>query len=456
MVVTLFEPGVSVHVVGVGGAGMSGLARLLVESGAVVSGSDLADSSLLEALRTAGVRVAIGDDAANGANADVVLWSPAIASDNVELVAARDRGATMLSRAEVLAALGNVRPVIGLTGTHGKTTATSMMVHVMAADARDAGHLLGADVLGVGANGHWGSGDVILEVDESYGTFSLLAPHALGLLNVEADHLDHYGTLAALESAFAQLIDRTDGPVVMWSDDAGCQRVAHLASREVERVGTRNADTWRVSDVSVSRYDAHFLLSGPDEVLELALNVTGVHNVADAAVAAVLAMKLGVSREAIHSGLSNFRGAPRRFELLGSWRGVDVYESYAHLPGEIAAILSATRAAGYERVTAVFQPHRVTRTIALADDFAPSFDLASIVIVTDIYSAGEANPTGVSGQVIADAVTARGAGATTTYVASLDDVPGALERVHDESDVVVLLGAGDVASVATKLQGLHR
>ncbi|MGB8197492.1 MAG: UDP-N-acetylmuramate--L-alanine ligase [Acidimicrobiales bacterium] len=452
---TLFDPGTHVHVVGIGGAGMSGLARFLVESGAMVSGSDLTDSSLLDSLRSLGITIAVGHDASNGADADVVLWSPAISSENVELVAGRARGATMLARAEVLAALATVRPVVGLTGTHGKTTATSMMVHVMAADGRDAGHLLGADVLGVGANGHWGSGDVILEVDESYGTFSLLAPHALGLLNVEADHLDHYGTLGALESAFAELIDRTNGPVVIWSDDAGCQRVAHLAARDVERVGTRNADAWRVSDVSVTRDGARFMLSGPDEVLELTLNVTGVHNVADAAVVAVLARMLSLSSESVRAGLATFRGAPRRFELLGSWRGVDVYESYAHLPGEISAILSATRAAGYERITAVFQPHRVTRTIALAEDFAPSFDLASVVIVTDIYRAGEANPTGVSGELVAHALSARGVGSTVAYVASLDDVPDALEQYHDRSDVVVLLGAGDVASVATQLRGLR-
>ena len=203
---TAFDPGVRVHVVGVGGAGMSGLARLLVEAGAVVSGSDLADSAVLEGLRTLGVSVAVGHDATNASNADVVLWSPAVASDNVELVAGRAGGALLQSRAEVLADLARVRPLIGLTGTHGKTTATSMMVHVMAAEGRDAGRLLGADVLGVGANGHWGRGDVVVEIDESYGTFALVHPYALGLLNVEADHLDHYGTLGALESAFAQLI----------------------------------------------------------------------------------------------------------------------------------------------------------------------------------------------------------------------------------------------------------
>jgi UDP-N-acetylmuramate--alanine ligase len=451
--VNVFEPGVRVHVVGVGGAGMSGLARLLVESGAVVSGSDLADSAVLEELRAIGVTVAVGHEAVNVAHADVVVWSPAVARDNAELVAAREGGATLLSRAEVLAELATARPVIGLTGTHGKTTAASMMAHVLAADGRDAGRLLGAEVLGVGANGHWGSDGVVLEVDESYGTFALVHPHALGLLNVEADHLDHYGTLGALEHAFAELLDRTDGPVVIWSDDPGCQRVATIAHRQVVRVGTGDAP-WRADDVEVTRHQARFILHGPATEMRVTLHVTGVHNVADAAVAAVLAIELGVSPDAIRAGLANFRGAPRRFERLGSWRGVDVYESYAHLPGEIRAILSATRAAGYERITAVFQPHRVTRTLSLVEDFAPAFDLASAVIVTDIYTAGEPNPTGVTGQVIAEAIRRRGAGVATTYCKSIDDVPDALEILHEDSDVVVLLGAGDVAAVAPKLRGM--
>jgi len=229
--VTAFDPGVRVHVVGVGGAGMSGLARLLVEAGAVVSGSDLADSAVLEGLRTLGVSVAVGHDATNASNADVVLWSPAVASDNVELVAGRAGGALLQSRAEVLADLARVRPLIGLTGTHGKTTATSMMVHVMAAEGRDAGRLLGADVLGVGANGHWGRGDVVVEIDESYGTFALVHPYALGLLNVEADHLDHYGTLGALESAFAS---SSSAPAVRSSCGVTTREVS--ASRASPRV----------------------------------------------------------------------------------------------------------------------------------------------------------------------------------------------------------------------------
>lgn len=446
-------PGTIVHIVGVGGAGMSGLARLLVESGALVSGSDLRDSVVLEELRALGVTVSVGHESANVANAQVVLWSPAVRADNVELVRAQRNGATMLSRSQFLAELATMRPIIGLTGTHGKTTATSMMVHVLAADARDDGRLLGADVLGVGANGHWGSGDLVLEVDESYGTFALLRPHALGLLNVEADHLDHYGSLLVLEEAFRDLIDRTSGPVVAWSDDEGARRVASSAHRDVLRVGTSNDAEWRVDDIEVAKHASTFSLSGPGASLSLTLNVTGAHNLYDAAVVAVLARSLGVETDAITQGLAAFQGAPHRFQLLGSWRGVDVYESYAHLPGEISAIVGATYAAGYQRITAVFQPHRVTRTLTLAHEFAPAFDGVANVVVTDIFAAGEPNPTGVTGEIVHRSIEARGAGARSTYCADLDDVPDVLDALHDDSDVVLLLGAGDVASVATRLQG---
>ena len=453
---SVLRGGLRVHIVGVGGAGMSGLARLLVEMGVVVSGSDVVDSVVLDELRNAGVLVTLGHDASNVASVDVVLWSPAIGPDNVELVSARRNGATFLSRAEVLSELSETRRVIGLTGTHGKTTATSMMVHVLRAASRDDARLVGADVLGVGANGHWGSDDLILEVDESYGTFSLLRPYALGLLNVEADHLDHYGTLRALEEAFAQLVTRTRGPVVVWSDDAGAQRVATLSGRHVARVGTTPEATWTVSRVSLARHTASFMLRGPDESFDIALAVTGAHNVANAAVVATLARALDVPVLDVVTGLANFQGAPRRFQLLGQWEGRDVYEDYAHLPGEIAATIVATRAAGYDAPAVVFQPHRFTRTLALASDFASAFDGADSVIVTDVYAAGESNPTGVTGEVVAKSIAERIGGPRVEYCASLRDVPAALAKVATTSDVVLLLGAGDVASVATSLPGgLH-
>ncbi len=429
---------------------MSGLARLLAMRGCVVSGSDDRDSPVLDELRAVGVAVTVGHDRGNGADAEVVLWSPAVAEDHVELVAARDRGAQLVARSLALAELARIRSVVGLTGTHGKTTATSMMVQVFHAEGVDASRLLGAPVIGVGANGHWGDQPLVMEVDESYGTFGLLVPGTLGLLNVEADHLDYYGTRESLEAAFAALADRTTGPVVVWSDDPGNRRVTSRVARPVITVGRSHAD-WRVSHESVSRRAARFRLSSDEQELEITLGVTGSHNIANAAVVAVLALTGGVSSAAVIAGLRAFRGAPRRFEFRGRWRGADVYEDYAHLPGEVAATLSATRAAGYERITAVFQPHRVTRTLALASEFGPAFAAANEVIVTDIYRAGEPNPTGATGELVAKAVAGAHDG-MVRYAATFDEVVTALDQGH-RVDAILFLGAGDVASVVGMLSG---
>jgi UDP-N-acetylmuramate--alanine ligase len=447
------EPGARVHVIGVGGAGMSGLARLLVEMGCVVSGSDARDSDVLAELGRAGVDVHVGHREDQGVDAQVVLWSPAVGADNVELAAASSRRATLLSRAEALAQLGARQPVIGLTGTHGKTTATSMMVHVRRAAGWDDSRLLGAPLPGVGANGHFGPDALILEVDESFGTFARLEPWALGVLNVEPDHLDHYGTLDALEEAFARLVERTSGPVVVWRDDAGARRVAVASGREVVEVGSRAPARWLVADTSLSRRRATFTLRDADRELALSLGVTGAHNVANAAVVAVLALELGAGADAVRRGLAGFAGVPGRFEHLGRWRGADVYRDYAHLPGEIVATLAAARAAGYGHVTAVFQPHRVTRTQRLADSFASAFSDAQDVIVTDIYRAGEPNPEHLTGELVARALASRSPRPRSVYAATFSDVARALSSRAATSDLIILLGAGDIADVTRQLAG---
>ena len=448
---SVFRPGVRVHVVGVGGAGMSGMAMLLSEYGAVVSGSDAASSTIFDDLRARHVTTFEGHDARSVEGAEVVLWSPAVASDNVELVAARENGARLVPRASAFEELSSLKRVVGFTGTHGKTTATSMMVQVSLAAGRDDAWLLGAPVLGVGAQGHWGEGDLLLEVDESYGTFGELHPYGLGITNVEPDHLDYYGSVDALERAFADLVARTSGPVVAWSDDPGARRV--VASRSgVVLVGSDADATWRVSDVALARRGATFTLRGPS-ALEIELRVTGALNVANASVVAVLAHEVGIADEAIVRGLSNFMGAPRRYQYRGVWRGADVYEDYAHLPGEIAATIAATLAAGYERITVVFQPHRVTRTLALVDQFAPAFVGARHVIVTDVYRAGEANPSGVTGELIANALLSFDPTLDTLYCADLGLVDELLEHLVDDSDVILVLGAGDVGSIIATLPG---
>ncbi|MDH2904117.1 MAG: UDP-N-acetylmuramate--L-alanine ligase [Actinomycetota bacterium] len=449
-----FGPGTRVHIVGVGGAGMSSLAVLLQGYGCVVSGCDAANATVLAQLREHGVEVSFDHDETHVARADVVLWSPAVSREHVELVAAQRSGRVMLARRDVLAELSAMKRLIGVTGTHGKTTATSMLVQIMAAAGRDDARLLGAPVRGIGFGGHFGSGDLLAEVDESYGAFSELTPYALGLLNVEADHLDHYGTLENLETAFTHVLDRTTGPVVVWTDDPGAARVASTSLRDVVSVGTRAPAWWRLQDERITRRGAHARLVGPEDV-GIDLAVTGHHNLVNAAVAAALALALGVQPTHVSEGLRRFRGAPRRFEHVTPWRGIDVVDDYAHLPGEIAATVDAAHGAGYERIVAVFQPHRVTRTLRVGADFAPAFDGVEEVIVTDIYTAGEANPDAVTGEFLANFVNERGR-TRARYVAALHDVARTLEQRHAPMDLLLLLGAGDVTRVLDHLDGHPR
>jgi UDP-N-acetylmuramate--alanine ligase len=443
-----FSAGTVVHIVGIGGAGMSGVARLLVERGCVVSGSDNVASPVTQSLLDAGVTFTAGYDLDGARRADVVLWSPAVAASHPELLAAGEGGALLLERARVLEVLSKIYEVVGITGTHGKTTATSMLAHVFAAASLDPGRLIGAEVRGVGPNGHAGTtGQLLLETDESYGTFAYLEPQALGLLNVEVDHLDFYQSLTALESAFVALAQRVRGPLVIWTDDPGAQRVADALDRAVVRVGTIGDVRWCVEDVVVHRRGASFVLRGP-QTLNLQLSVTGKHNVANAAVVAVVAVELGLSPTAVAKGLATFAGAPRRFEFRGRWRSMDVYEDYAHLPGEIAATVRAARDAGYERVACVFQPHRISRTLAIGDGFASAFDEADEVIVTDIYTAGEPNPQGIDGRRVFDPLHAR-RGDVVRYAPSRSDVGVALDAI--DADVLFVLGAGDIAAVIDAL-----
>ena len=449
---SLLTPGRRVHVMGAGGAGMSGLALWLAERGAVVSGCDAAASPVLDELVARRVAVALGHDPSHLSGVDAVVWSPAVGPDNPELVAAATLGLERVDRPAALAQVTAATPTWGVAGTHGKTTATSMLVQVALAAGRDAGWLLGAPVLGVGANGHYGTEGLVLEVDESYGTMSGVVPEALALTNVEPDHLDHYGTLERLEAAFAELVARTAGPVVAWTDDPGAARALAHATRPTG-VGTAPGAPWRVVEVTLRRDGSRFELRGPDERLEVDLRVTGRHNVANAAVVAALARTLGVEARAVERGLSNFLGAPRRFQRRGAWRGVDVVEDYAHLPGEIAATLAAARELGYDRVGVVFQPHRVTRTLALLGSFPPAFDGAAVVVVTDLYRAGEPNPEGVTGERVATALAERGVVGSVHYVADLDRVPETLAGALDDLDLVLVLGAGDVGRVIVELPG---
>lgn len=427
---------------------MSALAQLLTERGCSVSGCDAHESTALDRLSALGVRTSIGHGDEHVRDVDVVTASPAVPAHASELAAARERGVRVVSRAEVLAALALVAPMVGFAGTHGKTTTTSMAAHVWTAARRDPSWLLGAPVGGLGEAGHYVDGsDLLVEVDESYGTFALVAPTALAVLNVDPDHLDFYGDAATLERAFADLVDRTSDDVVIWTDHPGANRVASLLTRDIVRVG-RDADaSFRVTRQSLSRVSSRFVLVTPTVEIEIELAVPGAHNVANAAVAASMALVRGIDAAAVQSGLGDFVGAPRRFEYRGDIRGTTIVDDYAHLPAEVAETIATARSAGFQRLAVVFQPHRVTRTLALAPDFAGVFDGVERVIVTDIYTAGESNPDGVTGEIVARAVRGGSTPPAVTYEATLEGAAASAAALLGDVDALLILGAGDVGRV---------
>ena len=435
-----------VHIIGIGGAGMSGLARVLAGQGYRVSGCDTNFSPVLQSLDDEGIAVFAEHDARHVEDTDLLLWSPAVASDNPERVRAAELGVATLDRASMLAKLGNETNLIGVTGTHGKTTATSMLAWIMEESGRNVGRLLGADIRGLGSNGHFGPEGLVVEVDESYGTFAQVSPSSLALLNIEADHLDYYGNLQALETAFQELTQRTAGPVVYYRSDPGARRVGDALDGAI---GVGSGGDWLIEEIELDRRGARFTLTAKEKALPISLQVTGRHNVANAAVVAVLAHEIGVDDESIVRGLSKFQGAPRRFEFRGSHNEVDIYEDYAHLPGEITATLDAARDAGYERIGVVFQPHRVTRTMALAGELATALGSAEWVIVTDIYDAGEENKGGVTGELVATPL--KVINEESLYKPALASIwDSLLDRPR--VDAIFFLGAGDIAQVIPELR----
>jgi UDP-N-acetylmuramate--alanine ligase len=446
--------GARVHVVGCAGAGMGALVRLLVDRGCVVSGCDLSDSDEMATLARAGAEIFRGHAATHLDDVDVVTASAAVSDDLGELVAARRRGLSVLRRPALLGTLGESAEVVAVAGTHGKTTTTSMLARVWDLAGLRPSWLVGAPLRGLGPSGRWRGRELLLEADESYGAFAALRPRRVALLNVEADHLDHYGDLGVLESAFAGLMERAEEPPVVWVDDVGAERALALAHRRARTVGRSERARSRVRGERLDAQGSTFTVSAPEGDVQVRLGVPGAHNVANAAVAADLSLSRGISPSAIEEGLARHLGAPRRFEVVGRLRGTEIVDDYAHLPGEVAATVAAARTLGHERIAAVFQPHRVSRTAALAPSFAGAFADVEDLAVTDIYRSGEANPRRLTGEVVAEAV-ARGPGAPkVTYVGSLDAAAAHVAPLLGVVDCVLLLGAGDVGSIAGRLARL--
>lgn len=438
-----------IHIVGVGGAAMGAIATVLAAQGHAVSGSDQAGSAALDRLRAAGVQVRVGHDAGNIDGAEVVAVSTAIGADNLEVREARARGVPVVSRASILSAVTRLRRTVAVSGTHGKTTTSSMLAVVLLEAGLDPSFVIGGDIAGIGSGASWRDSEwLVVEADESDGSFLDLDAEAVVVTSVEADHLDHYGSLDNLVAAFGRFLDQAPGPRVAFADGANSSLVAARAGAVTYGASDSGAD-YRVEDLELGRFHVGFRLVGPDSPpMEIGLRVPGAHNAANAAAAAVMASALGVPAGAIVAGLARFSGVARRFHLRGEHGGVTFVDDYAHNPGKVRSVLEAAAAGGWPRIVCVFQPHRYTRTATLWRQFADSFAPADVLVITGIYGADEPPIEGVTGRLVYDAVTAAHPEAEVIYEPDRSALAARLTEILRPGDLCLTLGAGDLNRLA--------
>jgi UDP-N-acetylmuramate--alanine ligase len=437
-----------VHIVGVGGVGMSAIALLLARMGHDVSGSDLKESVALARLAAAGVQVRVGNRAENvPRDADAVVYSTAIPARNVELVTARDLGIPVLHRAAALAALAATRRTIAVAGSHGKTTTSSMLALMLRSAGWQPSFVIGGEVNEVGANAAYGAGEwLVIEADESDGTFLKLGPESAIVTSVEPDHLDHYGGFEALTAAFERFVDGVPGPVVCCADDVIAARIASTRPG-VRTYGFSPTADYRIVDVTLAGDVDRFTLAVGGEPLGELVVPLAVKAATNAAGASALALELGVPFAAIAEALRGFGGVARRFERRGERDGVTYIDDYAHLPGEVAAAIATARQGGWRRVIVVFQPHRYSRIASLWRDFGHAFDGADAVVLTDVYAAGETPIAGVSGRLVVHAVVDASPTLAVSYLPRPADLVDLPRRIARPGDVVLTLGAGDLTQL---------
>jgi UDP-N-acetylmuramate--alanine ligase len=445
----------AVHFIGIGGAGMSGIARILLARGVRVSGSDRRDTPTLLALRALGARVAVGHDAAHLDDAETVVVSSAIRPDNPELVAARERGLAVLPRAVALAAVMAGRRSVAVAGTHGKTSTTSMLTVAVQACGADPSFAIGGDLNESGSNAHAGEGDIfVAEADESDRSFLLLAPFAAIVTNVEADHLDNYGDLAAVEQAFDHFVGTVDpdGFVVVCADDPGAARLRAVDTPgRLRTYGTTDDADLRMVDIEVARAVTSWTAVLDGRVLgRVGIQVPGEHMARNSAAALLAGLELGLPLAGLVEGLGRFGGVHRRFEFKGTADGVRVYDDYAHHPTEVRAQLRAARAvAGTGRLVVAFQPHLYSRTLKFAEGFGRALGLADEVVVMDVYGAREDPVPGVTGAMVAEAVPLPPE--RVVFEPSWSAAAPALAARARSGDLVLTMGAGDVSMVGPEV-----
>lgn len=451
-----------VHFIGIGGVGMSGIAEVLHNLGYAVSGSDRSNSPTAQRLQNLGITVHVGHAAEHIGDADVVVTSSAIRQDNPELVAARAERIPVVPRAEMLGELMRFRRGIAIAGTHGKTTTTSLAASVLAEADYDPTFVIGGQLNAAGANARLGTGQyIVAEADESDGSFLLLSPVIAVVTNIDADHLENYGgDFAQVKKAFGDFLHRLPfyGLAVLCVDDP---EVAELAKHTTRRVMTYGIDTLdadvRASNLSQSGFEMHFdlHLPGRDGSLPVTLNLPGRHNVLNALAAVSIGWQLGVEAEAIAHALAGFQGVGRRFHRRGEIAldkgSALLVDDYGHHPRELAAVFAAARGGWPDRrLVVAFQPHRYSRTRDLLDDFANVLADADVLVLTDVYPAGEAPIAGADGRALARAVRARGK-VDPVLIEHPREFSETLPTLLRDGDLLLLLGAGDIGSAAVEL-----
>lgn len=443
-----------IHVVGAGGSGMSAIAEVLVTMGHVVTGSDQAPSAAVEHLRSLGMAVSIGHAAGNVSGAELVVCSTAIPADNDEVVAAHGAGIPVLRRAQALAAICGARRTVAVSGTHGKTTTTAMLALALRDAGMDPSFVVGGEVRGLGSGASWSAGGwFVVEADESDGTFVELGAEAVVVTNVEADHLDHWGSYAALQDAFRRFLADAEGPRVVCADDAMAMELAQ--GIDCLTYGTSDVATYRMGEVDARGDGVGFTLThGGRRLGRVDIALPGLHNARNAAAAAVTALALGAEVEPVLASLSAFPGVRRRWEPRGEVAGIHLIDSYDHLPTEVAAALDAAAAGGHRRIVCVFQPHRYTRTRDLWRDFAHAFDRADVVCVTDIYPAGQQPLPGISAKLVVDAVLGAHPWKRVAWLPSRADLHTFLGAELRTGDLCLTLGAGDLTTLPDELAPL--
>jgi len=446
-----------VHFVGAGGIGMCGLAELLHTQGYRVSGSDLREGPSVDRLRSLGIAVAVGHAAKNLGDVDVVVYSSAVPPHNPELREAERRGIPVIPRAEMLAESMRLKEGIAVAGSHGKTTTTSLVAHVLSSAGLDPTAVIGGRVLApdrAPSTTRLGAGDLLVaEADESDGSFLRLAPVVAVVTNIDPEHLDHYGSYEALEAAFVAFANRVPfwGLSVLCLDHPGVQAIVPRMTRRTTTYGFASQADLVATNLRLESPGTRFEVRRRAERLgQVRLRLPGRHNVLNALATLAVAHELDVPFATAAEALSGFLGIERRFETKGVAAGVRVVDDYGHHPAEIRATLAAAREIHAGRVVVAFQPHRYTRTRDLWNDFVTAFNDADVLVLTDIYSAGEAKIPGVEAAPLADAIRAHGH-RDVRFAANLDDVLAELAATAREGDLVVTLGAGSISQVGARL-----